>query len=87
MPPLVGRQMTEHLDGSYPTSKFSEIIKPWVMDRKMLMPVILSFDIFITGVGSCSLYGLVSEKPGSDNGDLAHAFFLFYLFYVRFINE
>ena len=26
-------------------------------------------------MSGCSLYGLVPEKPGSDNGDIAHAFF------------
>ena len=41
--------MKEHLDGSYPTSKFSGINKPWVMDRQMLMPVILSIDIYHIG--------------------------------------
>ncbi len=30
---LEGWLMTEHLDGSYPTSKFSGKSKPWVMDR------------------------------------------------------
>jgi len=41
--------MTEHLDGSYPTSKFSGNSKPWVMDRQMLMPLMLSFDNYHNG--------------------------------------
>ena len=39
----------EHLDGNYPTSKFSGIYKPWVMNRQMLMPVILSLDFYHNG--------------------------------------
>ena len=54
--------MTEHLDGSYPTSKFSETNKPWVMDRKMLMPVILSFDIYHNGRGQLFIIWLGLRK-------------------------
>ena len=39
-PRLWAGLMTEHLDGSYPTSKFSGINKPWVMDRRMLASMI-----------------------------------------------
>jgi len=67
--------MTEHLDGSYPTSKFREKYKPWVMDIQMLMPVILSIDIYHNGRERLFIIRLGSRKPRSDNGDKRAFFF------------
>ena len=55
------------------------------MDKQMFIPVICCHvTSIITGVSGCSLYGLVPEKPRSDNSDLTRLF-LFYLFDRCFI--